>query len=167
MPSRKRQPVIALLIETSRSSSRDVCRGIGEYARIHGPWTFFLKGRDLHGELEEWLPKWRGDGIIWFEFEELCEKPRGAVDFIEIARAFNTVVLSNMPQLGEDDASAARRFVVLVDEFYDRNVKLLISAAVPIGDLYTGRKLSFEFQRTASRLMEMQSHDYLARPHLA
>jgi LacI family transcriptional regulator len=64
MPSRKKQPVVALLIETSRSSSRDVCRGVAEYARIRGPWTFFLKGRDLHGELEEWLPKWRGDGII-------------------------------------------------------------------------------------------------------
>ncbi len=109
----------------------------------------------------------RGDGVIWFEFEELCKKPRGNIDFIEIARAFNTVVLSNMPQLGEDDANAARRFVNMVDEFYDRNVKLLISAAVPIRELYRGRQLEFEFQRTASRLIEMQSHDYLARPHLS
>lgn len=108
----------------------------------------------------------RGDGIIWFEFEELCEKPRGSIDFIEIARAFNTVVISNMPQLGDDDGNAARRFITLVDEFYDRNVKLLLSADAPIPDLYTGRKLAFDFERTASRLTEMQSHDYLARPHV-
>ncbi len=108
----------------------------------------------------------RGDGIIWFDFPELCEKPRGAVDYIEIARAFNTVVISGTPQMGENDGNAARRFITLVDEFYDRNVKLLLSAAAPIDELYTGRKLVFEFERTASRLTEMQSHDYLARPHL-
>jgi cell division protein ZapE len=104
--------------------------------------------------------------MIWFEFDELCEQPRGSIDYIEIARCFNTVMLSNVPQMGEEEANAARRFITLVDEFYDRNVKLLISAAVPIDGLYTGNKLAFEYQRTASRLTEMQSHDYLARPHL-
>lgn len=118
-----------------------------------------FNGRSFHARR-------RGDGVIWFDFRELCDKPRGSADFIEIARAFNTVMLSNMPQLREEDANAARRFITLVDEFYDRNVKLLISAEKPIDELYTGRKLSFEFQRTASRLTEMQSHDYLARPHL-
>jgi cell division protein ZapE len=118
-----------------------------------------INGRNFHARR-------RGDGVIWFDFSELCEKPRGSADFIEIARAFNTVMLSNMPQLQEEDANAARRFIILVDEFYDRNVKLLISAAKPIDELYTGRKLSFEYQRTRSRLTEMQSHDYLARPHL-
>lgn len=118
-----------------------------------------INGRNFHAHR-------RGDGVIWFEFNEICEKPRGSIDFIEIARAFNTVVISNIPQLTEEDASAARRFITLVDEFYDRNVKLLISAAVPIAELYTGQKLSFEFERTASRLTEMQSHEYLARPHL-
>ena len=108
----------------------------------------------------------RGDGIIWFEFSELCEKPRGSIDYIELARAFNTVFLSGAPQLGDHQADEARRFITLVDEFYDRNVKLLMTAAVPINELYTGRKLAFEFERTASRLTEMQSHDYLARPHL-
>jgi cell division protein ZapE len=108
----------------------------------------------------------RGDGMIWFEFDELCEQPRGSIDYIEIARCFNTVMLSNVPQMGEEEANAARRFITLVDEFYDRNVKLLISAAVPIDELYTGNKLAFEYQRTASRLTEMQSHDYLAKPHL-
>ena len=119
-----------------------------------------INGRNFHARR-------RGDGIIWFEFEELCDKPRGSIDYIEIARAFNTVVLTNMPQLAEEDANAARRFVTLVDEFYDRNVKLLLSAAAPIPGLYTGRKLAFEFERTRSRLTEMQSHEYLARPHLA
>jgi len=71
-----------------------------------------------------------------------------------------------MPRLRAEDSDAARRFVIMVDEFYDRNVKLLISAAVPIKELYLGKVLEFEFQRTVSRLTEMQSHDYLARPHL-
>jgi len=118
-----------------------------------------INGRNFHARR-------RGDGIIWFEFGELCEKPRGTIDYIEIARAFNTVLLSGMPGLEEADENAARRFIALVDEFYDRNVKLLISAAVPVRELYKGRMLAFEFQRTASRLIEMQSHDYLARPHL-
>jgi cell division protein ZapE len=118
-----------------------------------------INGRSFHARR-------RGDGVIWFEFEELCEKPRGAIDYIEIARAFNTVVISNIPQLTDEAANATRRFITLVDEFYDRNVKLLLSAEVPLGELYCGGKMAFEFERTASRLTEMQSHDYLARPHL-
>lgn len=118
-----------------------------------------INGRNFHALR-------RGDGIVWFNFRELCDKPRGSADYSEIARAFNTVMLSNMPQLEEDDAAVARRFITLVDEFYDRNVKLLISAATTIDELYTGQKLAFEYQRTASRLTEMQSHEYLARPHL-
>jgi cell division protein ZapE len=109
----------------------------------------------------------RGDGVIWFPFEELCQQPCGAGDFIEIARAFNTVLLSDMPQLREEDANAARRFIILVDEFYDRGVKLLLSAQTPLESLYQGKRLAFEFQRTISRLTEMQTQDYLARPHLA
>ena len=108
----------------------------------------------------------RGDGIIWFEFDELCRQPRSVSDYIEIARAFNTVFLSNVVVMDEQQWDAARRFVNLVDEFYDRKVKLLISAAAPIDGLYTGQRLAFEFERTRSRLVEMQSHDYLAQPHL-
>lgn len=118
-----------------------------------------INGRNFHARR-------RGDGVIWFDFQELCAKPRGSIDYIEIARAFNTVLLGGIPQLGETQANEARRFITLVDEFYDRNVKLLITAAVPLQDLYTGRKLAFEFERTRSRLTEMQSHEYLARPHL-
>lgn len=108
----------------------------------------------------------RGDGIIWFEFSELCETPRNTEDYIEIARAFNTVLVSGVPVMGRDSADAARRFISLVDEFYDRNVKLLMSAATTVDALYTGQRLAFEFERTRSRLIEMQSHDYLAKPHL-
>lgn len=118
-----------------------------------------INGRRFHARR-------RGDGIIWFDFSELCEKPRGAVDYIEIARAFNTVFLSNVPRMGPGDDNAARRLITLVDEFYDRNVKLLLSAEAGADELYGGDRLSFEFERTRSRLTEMQSHDYLARPHL-
>ena len=108
----------------------------------------------------------RSDGIIWFSFEALCERPRSTADYIEIARAFNTVMLSGVPVMDEHTADATRRFINLIDEFYDHNVKMLMSAAGPIDELYTGNRLAFEFQRTASRLTEMQSNDYLARPHL-
>lgn len=108
----------------------------------------------------------RGDGIVWFDFNELCDKPRGSNDFIEIARSFHTVLLSNVPQMHQKDANAVRRFIIMVDEFYDRNVNLLITAEKPIHELYTGNNLSFEFQRTTSRLTEMQSTAYLAKPHL-
>jgi len=108
----------------------------------------------------------RADGVIWFDFAELCLAPRSVADYIEIARTFNTVLLSGIPVMGRDDADGVRRFIELVDEFYDRNVKLLLAAAAPAESLYTGASLGFEFKRTVSRLAEMQSHDYLARPHL-
>ena len=108
----------------------------------------------------------RGDGIVWFDFTELCLKPRSGIDYIEIARRFNTVIVTGVRQMTEADSDAGRRFVTMIDEFYDRNVKLLISADVPHTEIYTGNRLAFEFQRTVSRLTEMQSHEYLARPHL-
>ena len=107
----------------------------------------------------------RADGVVWFDFEDICGGPRSQVDYIEIARCFNTVFVSNIPVMGEDN-NIARRFISLIDEFYDRNVKMVVSAVAPPTDLYNGDKLAFEFQRTASRLIEMQSHDYLAKPHL-
>jgi cell division protein ZapE len=108
----------------------------------------------------------RGDGVIWFQFDELCRKPRGSEDFIEIARSFNTVMLSDLPQLRDEEANEARRFITLVDEFYDRGVKLLLTAQMPLERLYSGKRLAFEFERTLSRLTEMQTRAYLARPHL-
>ncbi|NNF15156.1 MAG: cell division protein ZapE [Gammaproteobacteria bacterium] len=108
----------------------------------------------------------RADGIIWFTFAALCDGPRGVADYMEIARTFHTVIVSEIPQLDVTLENQARRFIALVDEFYDRSVNLIISAAVPLSQLYTGRRLRFEFERTASRLVEMQGNDYLALPHV-
>ena len=106
-------------------------------------------------------------GIAWFDFEALCEGPRSQNDYIELARWYPTVIVSGVPVLDPDRENQARRFVALVDEFYDRRVKLMLSAAAPAELLYTGSRIAFEFERTVSRLVEMQSTDYLAAPHLA
>jgi cell division protein ZapE len=111
------------------------------------------------------LARHLGEGVAWFDFVELCDGPRSQNDYIELAREYHTVVLSNVPALGRAKDDQARRFVNLVDEFYDRQVKLVISAELPLANLYSSGKLDFEFQRTVSRLLEMQSHDYLAKPH--
>jgi cell division protein ZapE len=107
----------------------------------------------------------RSPDVIWFDFPAICEGPRGAADYVEIARDFHTVLVSGVPVLDATRENEARRFIALVDEFYDRNVKLVLSAAAAPEGLYAGERLRFEFQRTLSRLTEMQSHDYLARPH--
>lgn len=107
----------------------------------------------------------RAPGVIWFDFDALCNGPRSQEDYIEIARGYPTVILSEVPVLTNDDA--ARRFVSLVDEFYDRRVKLLVAADAPIGEIYAGRRLAFEFRRTTSRLVEMQTTGYLHAAHLS
>jgi cell division protein ZapE len=106
------------------------------------------------------------DGVVWFDFKVLCGGPRSTADYIEIARCFHTVMLSRVPVMGSHRDDEARRFLNLIDEFYDRSVKLIMTGEAPIDSLYTGKRLAFEFQRATSRLKEMQSHDYLARPHL-
>ncbi len=106
-------------------------------------------------------------GIVWFDFDILCDGPRSQADYIELARWYPTVILSGVPRFGPGTEDQARRFIALVDEFYDRGVKLILSAAVGIDALYGGERLAFEFERTSSRLTEMQSTGYLARPHLA
>ncbi|MGQ9426163.1 cell division protein ZapE [Gilvimarinus sp. F26214L] len=105
------------------------------------------------------------DDVAWFDFPAICDGPRSQNDYIELAREFHTVLISNVPIFTAAIDDQARRFINLVDEFYDRNVKLVLSAAGPLESLYTGTRLRFEFERTASRLLEMQSHDYLARAH--
>jgi cell division protein ZapE len=105
------------------------------------------------------------EDVAWFDFAELCDGPRSQNDYIELAREFHTVLIGNVPQLGAQRDDQARRFINLVDEFYDRNVKLVLTAAVPLAELYAGGRLAFEFERTKSRLLEMQSHAYLARGH--
>lgn len=105
------------------------------------------------------------EDVAWFEFRELCDGPRSQNDYIELGKVFHAVLLANVEQMGVATDDMARRFINLVDEFYDRNVKLIISAEVELKDLYTGGRLTFEFQRTLSRLLEMQSHEFLARAH--
>ncbi|WP_196141127.1 cell division protein ZapE [Aliikangiella sp. G2MR2-5] len=107
------------------------------------------------------------EGVVWFDFKAICETARSHSDYIELSRCYHTVMVSDIPQLEAKDDSAARRFISLVDEFYERNVKLMITAAVELEELYVGSQLAFEFKRTLSRLQEMQSHDYLAKQHLA
>ncbi len=105
------------------------------------------------------------DDMAWFDFYPLCNGPRSSHDYIEIARRFHTVFISAVPIMGEEQDDWAHRFIDLVDEFYDRRVKLLISAAAEPPALYNGGRLDFEFQRTSSRLTEMRSAEYLALPH--
>ena len=106
-------------------------------------------------------------GIVWFDFDDIADGPRSQADYIEIARWYPTVIVSGVPVFDASLEDQARRFIALVDEFYDRRVKLMLSAATEPADLYSGTKLVFEFDRTISRLAEMQSVEYLALPHLA
>lgn len=107
------------------------------------------------------------DDVAWFDFLTLCDGPRSQNDYIELGRLFHTVLIENVPKFTADKDDQARRFINLVDEFYDRGVKLIVTAEVALTDLYESGKLSFEFERTQSRLLEMQSHEYLAREHKA
>ncbi len=109
----------------------------------------------------------RADDVAWFNFFQLCQGPRASADYIELARRFHTVLISGVPVMGENEEEWAHRFIDLVDEFYDRRVKLLISAETGPAYLYQGRRNVVEFRRTASRLMEMRSEEYLRLAHRA
>ncbi|HHW4414469.1 AFG1 family ATPase [Citrobacter freundii] len=100
-------------------------------------------------------------------FTTLCVDARSQHDYIALSRLFHTVLLSDVPVMTSLMESEARRFIALVDEFYERHVKLVVSAAVPLYEIYRGERLKFEFQRCLSRLQEMQSEEYLKREHLA
>jgi cell division protein ZapE len=123
----------------------------------------------------EFIARRAANGIAWFDFRMLCDGPRGKPDYIELARRYHTVIVSDVPALTARQRDVARRFVWMIDEFYDRRVKLILSAAVPVDglftqvpldDVYKEQKGSGEFDRTVSRLVEMQSVHYLAEPHL-
>jgi cell division protein ZapE len=128
-------------------------------------------------EIEDRLIRVRrqAPGIAWFDFAELCAGPRGKPDYIELSKRYHTVIITGVPQFGANDGDVLRRFVWLVDEFYDRRVKLMLGAAVPVDDLVATARDEDGFlahlnaslkQRLASRLTEMQTHHYLAQPHL-
>ena len=106
-------------------------------------------------------------GTAWFDFAELCEQPRGTADYIELARRYHTVLVSGVRQFQPDQADSVRRFTWLVDEFYDRQVKLLLAAEVAAERLYERLPERAETARARSRLVEMQTLQYLSLPHLA
>ncbi|MFT4938076.1 MAG: cell division protein ZapE [Paraglaciecola sp.] len=107
------------------------------------------------------------DGVVMFEFRALCDGPRSSSDYMEISRCYHSVLIANVEQMGQALDDIGRRFIAMVDEFYERNVKLIMSSEVALEELYIDGQLSFEFRRCISRLKEMQSHDYLAKQHLA
>ncbi|MCO7253783.1 cell division protein ZapE [Dickeya oryzae] len=107
-----------------------------------------------------------GDGVLAVDFATLCLDARSQNDYIALSRLYHTVLLHHVPVMAVKDENAARRFLALVDEFYERRVKLIISAQVPMFEIYQGEHLKFEYQRCLSRLQEMQSEEYLRQPHL-
>jgi cell division protein ZapE len=107
----------------------------------------------------------KSSDVIWFDFKAICEGPRSQHDYIDLSCEYHAVVISNIPTLDKEKEDATRRFINLVDEFYDRNVDLVISAEQPLESLYQGSKLVFEFERTKSRLIEMQTEEFLSRAH--
>ncbi len=117
-----------------------------------------VNGRTLHAAR-------RAGDIVWFTFAALCEGARSAADYVELAEEFHTVFLTEIPTLGASQEDAARRLIALVDALYDQGVKLVVSAAGAPTQLYQGERLGFEFRRTISRLIEMQSEEYLSRAH--
>lgn len=107
----------------------------------------------------------RAPGIVWFDFSTLCGGPRSQNDYLVLADRHHTLILSHVPKMNREMANEARRFTWLIDVLYDHRVKLVFSAAGIIEELYTEGVQSGEFKRTASRLIEMRSHEYLASPH--
>ena len=105
------------------------------------------------------------DIIVWFDFNSICSGNRSTVDYIEIAKQYQNVVISKIPYLNKSMENETRRFIALIDEFYERNVKLIYTSEVLSKDLYNEKKFSFEFQRTKSRLAEMSSKKYLELAH--
>lgn len=136
---------------------------LAHFNRLTGGAKLQPVGLPIEGRVIPARGEW--EDIAWFEFTSICEGPRSQQDYIVLAKEYHTVLVSGVPLLGATNDDAARRFVYLVDEFYDRGVKLILSAQASIASLYSGGKLTFEFARTQSRLLEMQSEAYLASPH--
>lgn len=101
------------------------------------------------------------NGVLWADFRALCMQPKGASDYIQIAKQFEVVIIDNVPHLDDAKGDAVRRFIYLIDELYDQRVLTFVQSADPILDLYSGQKFAFEIERTRSRLLEMQSAEYL------
>lgn len=119
-----------------------------------------INNRSIHARMA-------AEDVVLFEFSDICEGPRSPYDYIAIAQQYQAVLISNVKIMSGDADDTARRFIALVDEFYERRVKLIMSGAAPIESLYQGTRLAFEFKRCLSRLLEMQSQEYLALAHKA
>ena len=122
--------------------------------------TVKVKGRKIPVKIE-------ARGVARFTFEELCAQPLGSLDYLALARRFHTVIVEGIPKLTSDKRNEANRFMTLIDQLYEHNCNLIASAEALPESLYPEGDGSFEFQRTVSRLQEMQSRDYIAKPHLA
>jgi cell division protein ZapE len=109
----------------------------------------------------------RAGGAVWFDFAQLCDGPRSQRDYLELARSFSVLFLSDIPVMSAQDGDRARRFTWLIDILYDHRVKLLASAAAPAEELYVAGPNAQEFPRTVSRLAEMRTREYMALPHSA
>ena len=133
-------------------------RQVSEHASVATGTSVEVLGRQIPVRAQS-------DDVIWFDFADLCGGPRSAYDYVELGKLYHTVLVSDIPQLRSESDDMARRFVSLVDELYDRNVKLILSAQVELASLYAGSGLAFVFERTRSRLLEMQSEEYLGRQH--
>jgi len=160
----QREPIyIVSEFEDGQASKKAQAAMSGHFYRLTGGKNENIKSMSISGRD---LPVINRCGdVLWVDFETLCNTPRSTTDYIELATTFQTVLLSNVPVLNEDQNDAARRLVNLIDEFYDRHIKLVVSAQAQPDALYTGKRLKFEFVRAASRLVEMQTRDYLAVGH--
>ena len=118
--------------------------------------TLKVKGRTLPIEMAL-------DGIAWTDFTEMCEKPRAAADYKTLCEAYHTIFLNHVPRMGYDRRNEAKRFILLIDTLYDAGIKLVVNAEVSPRELYQGKHHTFEFERTISRLLEMQGEAYLLR----
>lgn len=133
------------------------------FLHLAGPHPVFNAQLEINGRLLEVAAL--GADTVWFTFSAICQSHRSNSDFIEIARQFHTVIISDIPQMDSDMDDSARRFIELIDELYDRSVNLLASSEKPPGEIYQGVRLAPAFLRTASRLIEMSSKPYLSSPH--
>lgn len=134
-----------------------------------------LFGELAHGPIQRDVPLGINDRTFrargtsaqaaWFDFAAVCDGPYGSADYIELARTYAAILISGVPQFTPFNEDAAQRFVHLIDELYDRRVKLAATAQVPVVELYDGKRLRMEFARVESRLIEMQSREYLSEPH--
>jgi len=121
--------------------------------------TIRIKGREIKLRA-------RSDNQVWFDFYEICQTPRSSADYLEIARDFETVIISSIPIMDDSKNDVVQRFIQLIDALYDHKVKFLATAFANPGQLYTGKRLAFEFKRTQSRLYEMKSEKYLSQAHI-